>query len=147
MLKTFAIAGVLLLAPTAASATACDLIHGTYVTGALGKFDDDLSALGFARIEFVHGVGVGRQTLSSAISPSAQHVHLKVTCAPLAQTVARMTFTSALGGTSVFTDAGSADYYIFDGGARIWSQSWNTARPLSGWSFRQPAAPRVQRFP
>lgn len=127
------------------AASVCDMIDGTYVASALGKFDDNPQTLGFALITFVKGNGTGRQTIAYQPSaPSADHIRLAASCTPINATTAMISFKSVQGGTGAPTnDAGSVQYIVFDGGARIWAKSLSAARPLSGWLLKLPPAPRL----
>ncbi|HEV3051212.1 MAG TPA: hypothetical protein VGX50_12940 [Longimicrobium sp.] len=143
------LAGLALGAPATASATGiCDQITGTYIAGRSGTFDGTPDYLAFTRIRLSAGVSPndrtaeGHQVTTTKAAPGAQHVLLKVTnCQPLTATTARLEFSTATPGTSVFTSAGSADATVYDGGSRVWIRGNIRDRELPGYLLRLPPEP------
>jgi hypothetical protein len=140
------LAGLALGAPaTASAANICEQISGTYIAGRTGTFHRTPDYLAFTRIELRAGVSVredGHQVTTTKASPAAEHVLLRVkNCQPLTANSARLEFETAAPGTTVFSDAGSAEATVYDGGSRIWIRGNIVGAEFPGYLLRLPPPP------
>ncbi|MBO9558609.1 MAG: hypothetical protein J7515_08485 [Caulobacter sp.] len=130
---------VALLLPCAAHAAACDALKNATYAGILrGKFDAYPNALAGISLTFdAQGVGAGRGVIAYDPDSTAavQSYYSGVKC------------TSNSDGKSGLLNfgpsLGSNSFTVFDNGTRIWTKHEVPGRPIGGWLFREPPAPRL----
>ncbi len=130
---------VAMLLPCAAHAAACDVLkNATYAGIMRGKFDAFPDAFAGTSLTFdANGVGAGRGVIGydPASTAAVQSPYSGVTCASNAD--------GKSGLLNFGPSLGSNSFTVFDGGARIWIRHEIPGRPIAGWLFKMPAAPRL----
>lgn len=129
---------VALLLPCAAHADACSVLkNATYAGIMRGPFDTYPNAFAASSLTFdAKGTGAGRGLIGydPASTAAVQSPYAGVTCQAKGETSGTLNFGPSLG-TNSFT--------VFDGGSRIWVKHEIPGRPLAGWLFKLPPAPRL----
>ena len=128
---------VALLLPCAAHAAACDALKSATYAGIMrGQFDAYPNAFAGSSLTFdAAGVGSGRGVIGydPASTAAVQSPYAGVTCSSTDATSGLLNFGPSLGSNS---------FTVFDDGSRIWVRHEIPGRPIAGWLFRLPPAPR-----